>query len=181
MPGRDDGTGTAEPAALELRAGALRTTLREGRLTSVFAAGHEVWHGVHFLLRDAHWRTPALCLGEPLRETLADGWRVTVRGCFEFAPAVALRIEIEGRDDGSLSVSGEARAEADTDVNRLGLCLLHPLSACGRPLKVIHDDGRRTRSTFPELIPPWPPFTAIRATRCRAPTACEPAKRCGRA
>ena len=37
----------------ELRAGALRTTLVDGRLGGVVLDGHEVWHGIHFLLRDS--------------------------------------------------------------------------------------------------------------------------------
>ncbi len=51
------------------------------------------------------------------------------------------------------------------DVNRLGLCLLHPLSAAGTPVEVVHDDGRVSRSTWPELVPPWPPFMLVRALR----------------
>ena len=73
----------------------MSTALREGRLMPIVVAGHEVWHGVHFLLRDVHWRTPRLCLGEPQHETLAGGaWRVVVQGAFEVVPSVALRIEI---------------------------------------------------------------------------------------
>ena len=121
---------------------------------------------MHFLLRDVHWRTPALCLGEPQHETLAGGgWRVAVAGAFDGLPRVALRIEIVGHDDGALTLIGEACAEGDIDVNRLGLCLLHPLSAAGRAVEVVHTDGRSTRSTLPTLIPPWPPFSEIRTLR----------------
>ena len=164
---RDDG-----PAALALHAGVLSTTLRAGRLTRVLVAGHEVWHGVHFLLRDVHWRTPALCLGEPRHEALASGgWRVVVLGAFDVVPSVALRIEIvgdgdgDGDGDGALTISAEARASGAIEVNRLGLCLLHPLAAAGRAVEVMHTDGRMTRSTFPTLIPPWPPFSDIRTLR----------------
>ncbi len=148
----------------------LHTALCAGRLTWVLggaglSSGTELWHGVHFLLRDAHWRTPALCLAEPVHEVLGDGWRVSLTGQFDTADPVALRICIEGHADGSLSVTGWAQPIADIDINRLGLCLLHPLSAAGQPLEVTHDDGRISRSSFPTLIPAWPPFTAIRALR----------------
>lgn len=166
-----------EHAALGLRTGGpgtahhrcLSTALCAGRLTGVLggglAADAELWHGVHFLLRDAHWRTPALCLTEPVHEVLGDGWRVSVTGHIDTTDPVALRISIEGHADGSLSVTGSARPSADIDINRLGLCLLHPLSAAGQALEVTHDDGRISRSSFPTLIPAWPPFTAIRALR----------------
>lgn len=153
---------------LTLRAGALSTTLHGGRLGPVHAAGHELWHGVQWLLRDAHWRTPALLLGEPVQEPTADGWRVRVLGCLDLSPPVPLRIDIEGREDGTLVFTGEAHVPDrgdGLDVNRLGLCLLHPLSAAGRPVEITHDDGRLTQSTFPEQVPAWPPFLAIRAMR----------------
>ena len=155
----------AATEALQLRAGALRTTLHEGRLGPVFVDGHEAWHGVHFLLRDAHWRTPALVLAAPRTEVRAGGWRVIVDGHFDVEPRVPLRLTLDGGHDGTLCITGEAWPGADIEVNRLGLCLLHPLDLAGRELEVTHDDGRLTRSSFPVLIPAWPPFTAIRALR----------------
>jgi D-apionolactonase len=157
------------PASRELHAGALRTTLLDGRLRSLVIddheSTHEVWHGVHFLLRDTHWRTPTLLLDEPRHAVLAHGWRVTITGCFDTTPRVPLRIDIEGHDDGTLVYTGEARIDAHIDINRLGLCLLHPLCAAVVVRDITHDDGRTSRSTLPTLVPPWPPFTAIRALR----------------
>ena len=159
------GTDEPVPPAVELRAGPLRTTLQAGRLGAVFVDGHEVWHGVHFLLRDPHWRTPALQLHEARHEVVDDGWRVVVEGHFDVEPEVTLLITIEGHDDGTLVISAQAQAKGDIEVNRLGLCLLHPLAAAGRAVELRHDDGRVSRSTFPQLIPAWPPFTAISAMR----------------
>jgi len=185
-------TTPAEPdAVLALRAGEVLTTWRAGRLGPVEIAGHEVWHGVHFLLRDPHWRTPALQIGAPVFEpqpaSAGDRWRFVAEGRFDETDSVRVRITIEGgtggaggeappatragepRDPpgaaGMLLVTGEAFIERDIDVNRLGLCLLHPLSAAGRALEIGHDDGRLTRSTFPRLVPAWPPFNAIRSFR----------------
>lgn len=163
----------ARPAGLALQAGAIATTWRAGRLERLVVDGHEVWHGVHFLLRDPHWRTPSLLLGAPVVERAADAagsWRLGVEGWFDVSEAVRLRVTVEGAppqasDIGRLVVTGEAFIEREVDVNRLGLCLLHPLAAAGRAVEVLHDDGRWTRSTLPELVPAWPPFTAIRAIR----------------
>lgn len=162
-----------EPApGIALSAGAIETTWCEGRLGRVTVDGHEVWHGVHFLLRDAHWRTPSLWLGAPQVEALsgtAGAWRLVAEGWFDGSDAVRLRIIVEGHAAGGgaghLVVTGEAHVARDVEVNRLGLCLLHPLSACGRALEIHHDDGRLTRSTFPELVCAWPPFNAIRSMR----------------
>ena len=53
--------GTDEPVApaLLLHAGRLSARLRGTRLGPVCYDGHEVWHGVDFLFRDADWGTPA--------------------------------------------------------------------------------------------------------------------------
>ena len=42
---------------------------------------------------------------------------------------------------------------------------MHPMSAGGARVDIEHIDARISRSTFPTLIPTWPPFTLIRAIR----------------
>jgi hypothetical protein len=46
------------PQRLTLRAGPLSLALVGGRFGPVHAHGHEVWHGLAFLFRDAGWGTP---------------------------------------------------------------------------------------------------------------------------
>ena len=169
---------------LQLRAGPLHTTLHDGRVGPVCWVGPlglvEAWHGLHWLLRDPHWRTPGLRLRAPVQEQVAGGWRVSLRGRFgpdpagpaEWpAPAVAplgTSLVLEGAEDGVLTVTGRASLApraAPRALNRIGLCLLHPLSAAGARLEVVHDDGRCTRSSLPPRVSPWPPFTGIRSLR----------------
>lgn len=151
-----------------LEAGSLRTTFDGGGLGAVTVQGHAVWHGVHFLLRDRHWRTPLAHWRAPELERLAGGgWRLSASGTVQGWPQVALEVCVEAAasDEATITFTGQARVLADIEVNRLGLCLLHPLAAAGRAVQVRHDDGRVSCSTFPELISPWPPFTAIRCLR----------------
>src|SRR5262249_40928184 len=49
--------------------------------------------------------------------------------------------------------------------NRLGACVMHPMAVCGNAVEIEHIDGRRSTSTFPDLIPAWPPFMLVRAVR----------------
>ena len=159
------GTAASDSAGLRLQAGALECCWKDGRLGPVFVDGVEVWHGVHFLLRDPHWRTPALRLEEPTLAAQGEGWRLQCRGRFDTLPLVEVHLQVTGSPDAHLRVACEAVAHEAVDVNRLGLCLLHPLSAAGTPVEVVHDDGRVSRSTWPELVPPWPPFMLVRALR----------------
>jgi len=169
---------------LQLRAGPLHTTLHDGRLGAIHWHGPqgivEAWHGLHWLLRDPHWRTPELRLRAPVQEQVAGGWRVSLRGHFgpdpagpdetpePAAAALDTTFVLEGEEDGVLTVTGQAALALGAPpraLNRIGLCLLHPLSAAGARVEVVHDDGRRTRSALPREVSPWPPFTGIRSLR----------------
>ena len=169
---------------LQLRAGPLHTTLQEGRLGAIHWRGPqgvvEAWHGLHWLLRDPHWRTPELRLGAPVQDRVAGGWRVSLQGQFgpdpagpdetpePAAAALDTTLVLEGAEDGVLTVTGQAAlapGAAPRALNRIGLCLLHPLSAAGARVEVLHDDGRRTRSALPRQVSPWPPLTGIRSLR----------------
>lgn len=150
-----------EPPGLPLQIGPLTTEFRHGRIGRIFCDGHEVWHGVAFLLRDEHWRTPPWIWADVQLQPRADGWRLDARGHLMLNARVDVHLQIDGRADGSLQFTGIATPQGDIRVNRLGLCLLHPHTLGGRELLVTHDDGRTSRSTFPQRVPAWPPFTGV--------------------
>jgi hypothetical protein len=159
--------GTDEPVAepIALRAGPVELELRGARLWHVHAGDTEVWHGAAFLYRDADWRTP-----EPLIERVesdigTDGFRVRVHGRFPTDVPIAFALQIEGSREGRIRFAAEAVPRADILTNRLGLCLMHPMSAAGARIEIEHADGRHSLSTLPTLIPPWPPFMLIRGIR----------------
>ena len=55
-----------------------------------------------------------------------------------------------GRSDGSLSFVVEAEPETDVLTNRTGFVVLHPIEGvAGKPVKVLHEDGREELSVFP--------------------------------
>jgi hypothetical protein len=115
--------------------------------------------------RDADWGTPEPVIDGIEHQLHANGFRVCVQAHVPVNPRIDLRINIDGDDTGRVRYEGVATPHGDIDTNRTGLCLMHSLSAIGRPIEVLHDDGRRSLSTFPRRIAPWPPFTAVRAIR----------------
>ncbi len=160
--------GTDEPIAgtLSLRAGPLHLQLQQGRLWDLRVGGTEVWHGMAFVYRDAEWGTPEPVI-EAVESTVSThAFRVSCAGHFPATPLpLPFRLEIEGREDGFIRFAAEAVPLADIQTNRLGLCLLHPMSVAGARVAIEHVDGRQSLSTFPRLVPPWPPFMLIRAVR----------------
>ncbi|MDE2363702.1 MAG: hypothetical protein KGM42_13570 [Hyphomicrobiales bacterium] len=144
------------------------TKYSAGALVDIRYAGHEVWHGMSFVFRDQDWWTPQLAiLREQRREIGPARFDMAFEGAFATNPEVAARVSIEGTGDGAIRCEAEAEASGDIAANRLGLCLLYPLSLAGAPCEILHDDGRVTRSTFPTLVPPWPPFMQIAGVRHR--------------
>jgi hypothetical protein len=138
----------------------------------------EVWHGVHWLLRDPHWRTPPLRLTGPARANPAvesPSWCVDLQGVFEpyaeagsAPPPLQTTLSFVGESRGVLALTGDAWLPTDApqlSLNRIGLCLLHPITQAGARCEVLHDDGRRTRAELPSLVSPWPPFSGIATLR----------------
>lgn len=158
--------GTDEPQArtLSLRAGRLTVLLRGAKLAAVELDGHEVWHGVAFLYRDPDWGTPEPVVDRLEHATLTNGFEARIHGHIPAGPGIDFEIGIKGAD-GVLRYEVTAVPRGDIASNRTGLCVMHPLSACGRRVEVEHTDGRVSRSTFPTLIAPWPPFTLVRGIR----------------
>jgi len=159
--------GTDEPVAatVRLRAGPLSLAFRAGRLWHISAGGVEIWHGVAFLYRDADWGTPEPVVDRCESTLSAYAFRIRCIGHFPTKPRIDFHLDLEGTSAGVIRVAGEAVPRGDIATNRIGLCVMHPMAAGGRRVDVQHVDGRTSRSTFPTLIPPWPPFMLVRAIR----------------
>ena len=164
------------PTRQLLRAGALTCERVGGRFGPLRVNGHEVWHGMAFLLRDAAWGTPEPVFEEVSLEDAAQGLRLCLHGHIPCTPAdvargpaegarVLLHLEIQAYFDGRWDLSVRATPTHDLRVNRCGWVLMHPLSAAGRAVEVEHVDGRISRSTLPVQVPAWPPFTGVRGLR----------------
>ena len=159
------GTDEPVPPTTRLCAGPLTLELRAGRLWHLCADDIEVWHGVAFLYRDADWGTPEPIIERCESSIAARSFRIRCAGHFPTVPRIDFRLDFEGTEKGFVRVTGEAVPRGDITANRLGLCVMHPMTVCGKRLDVHHVDGRSSQSTFPTVIPPWPPFMLIRAIR----------------
>ena len=159
--------GTDEPAPdpVSLRAGPLDLVLRGTRLWNVRLGDVEVWHGVGFLFRDHDWGTPEPVVEHTESTISEDTFQIRCAGHFPVSPIIDFIVDLDGTIPGCVRFSGEAVPRGDIPTNRLGICVMHPMTAAGARIEVRHTDGRASESTFPTLIPPWPPFMLIRAIR----------------
>jgi hypothetical protein len=158
--------GTDEPLRVrrQLTAGPLTAILEAGQLRDIRWHGVEVLRGIAWLVRDAGWRTLVPVLGEPLITQTPTGFEVRYRGhCADDVGRFTLEATIAGRTEGELSFSALARIESDLTTNRTGFVVLHPDTAAGLPLKILHPDGSIALTTFPTRIMPDQPAFEIAA------------------
>ena len=159
------GTDEALPLEVALHAGPLSMTLRGSRIVDVKVAGHEIWRGVAFLYRDPDWGTPEPVFQHVAHAVEEEGFSLRLEGYIPTQPVIDLLLTMHGDAQGTVKLQARAVPRGDVLANRIGLCLLHPMQAMGRSLEVEHVDGRISRSIFPVRVPPWPPFTGVRAIR----------------
>ena len=159
------GTDEALPLDMALQAGLLSMTLRGGHIVDLKVAGYEVWHGVTFLYRDPDWGTPEPVFRHIVHEAVQNGFSLQLEGFIPTQPAIDLRLKLHGDSQGTVKIEARAVPRGDILTNRIGLCLMHPMHAMGRAIEIEHVDGRISRSTFPEQVPAWPPFTGVRGIR----------------
>ena len=159
------GTDEAVEPPTALRAGPLHLLLQRGKLLHIRHGAREIWHGVAFVYRDPDWGTPEPVVEQVDLDANADRFSVRIEAHFPVSPVIRLHLEIEGARDGRIRYTAVAVPTGDILCNRIGLCLMHPMSAAGARVEITHIDGRLSASTFPTLIPPWPPFMLVRAVR----------------
>jgi len=164
------------PARTWLRAGPLSFEWVGGRFGPVHAHGHEVWHGMAFLFRDAGWGTPEPVFEQVEHHNDDQGFQLVLRGHIPCAPSdvlgepvenacLQLHLTVQSSADGALHLRAEATPTHPLRTNRCGWVLMHPMTAAGCALEVLHVDGRTSRSTLPEEVPAWPPFMGVRGLR----------------
>lgn len=164
------------PQRLTLRAGSLSLELVGGRFGPVYAHGHEVWHGLAFLFRDAAWGTPEPVFEVQHHHIEGSGFLLTLRGHIPCAPEdvagqpaegarIELALQVRGDAEGSLHCVVHAAPSHALLSNRCGWVLMHPMSAAGCAIEVRHVDGRVSLSTLPQEVPAWPPFMGVRGLR----------------
>lgn len=156
-----------------LQAGPVSLIRQGTRWGPICVHGHEVWHGVEFLLRDTGWGTPATVLDSEQLLTDEKGFELQVQahipclaqdviGSWDSQARLLLEIRVRGNALGGLEFSVQATPTHDTLVNRCGWVVMHPLTAAGCAVQVSHADGRISQSQLPQEVPAWPPFTAMK-------------------
>ena len=148
-----------------LRAGPLTCELDGGNLRYVRIGGKEALRAIAFIVRDRNWGTYNPEISNLKVGQGPDGFEVSYEAlCKDALQELRYRATIKGDPAGALSFQASATAVSDFVTNRTGFVILHPIEGvAGRPVDVLHTDGRLVRGHFPELIDPKCPLVDIRA------------------
>ncbi len=157
------GTEVPEAPLLPLRAGRLSMARQGLILRDLRVDGHLAWTSLGFVWRDVHWGTLEPVIDQVDEKITAEGFTLHLQAHLSGPSHVALEVRIEGDATGELRYEAWVRPTAAVETQRAGLCLEHPMALAGQAVQVRHIDDRETVSRFPQEVPAWPPFTAVRA------------------
>lgn len=152
------------PSALSLRAGPLIVSYEEGSLRNVRLGNQVILSQIYCAVRDHNWSTIPARLTTHDFKVNTDSF--SIRYVAEHRKANIHFIwtaTLIGTVDGRITFTMDGQTLSTFRRNRIGFCVLHPMTCAGVACTVEHIDGSVTRSQFPVSIVPHQPFQNIRA------------------
>ena len=152
------------PNAKILRAGSISCMFESGNIRYVKIGEIEILSMIYGAVRDENWGTvPCKIKDEKITKT-DDGFIISYTGHYvQNDINYEADFVIEGKSANSIIFSMKGRANTNFKINRIGICIHHPINEC-REKKVIitKPDGIFYRSEFPNLISPELIFKQIK-------------------
>jgi D-apionolactonase len=154
------------PAAMPLRAGPLTMVFEPETavLRHIRLGDFEVCRAIYAAVRDENWSTvvPQISNLQPKIDKDCFELNFDVR-CQKDQITYLWRGQITGAFNGQITYTFDGEAHSTFLRNRIGLCVLHPITECaGKPVTIDHDDGTSEKGLFPQNIAPHQPFKEIR-------------------
>ncbi len=161
------GTEVPDGKRRELKAGHLTAMLDNGGLRYIRYRGVEVLRGIAYLVRDKNWGTYAPAIEGLKARQGKDSFTVSYGAtCRDADQAIHYDAKIEAKADGMLVFTATGTPLTDFLTNRAGFVVLHPLDGTvGKPVAVVHTDGKRENRKFPKFISPGQPIFEIRSLK----------------
>ncbi|HEV7348601.1 hypothetical protein [Telluribacter sp.] len=157
------GTNEPLPPSRLLKAGELFCLHENGNLRYIRIGKTEVLRMIYSAVRDADWQTAPYQIENEVVEVHPDSFRISYTAHYEMGEVQYKgTFLIEGKADSSLTFRLEGEALSDFQRNRIGICVLHPITECqGKPVRITHPDGTTEEHHFPDAISPHQPFFSI--------------------
>ena len=158
------GKDTPLPEHKELRAGPLSLMFEDGDLRYVRFGNQEIIRRVYVAIRDHNWDTILPKLSNLQIDIADEKFKITYdvenkQDNIHFF----WQGTIIGEEDGTVTFSMDGEAISTFERNRIGFCLLHPMSCSNIPCRVEKIDGTIEKGIFPKFISPHQPFMDMQA------------------
>ena len=160
-----DGKNVPSEKGRELHVGELTMLFEDGGLRYIRYGGLEVLRGVYSALRDRNWGTVPPTFSNQRLERDETGLHLEFDATYQAGDIdFRARYRLEAYPEGfSFSLSGKAHSSFYR--NRLGFCVLHPMSAAGAATRIEHVDGTKEQAELPvraASAQPVLPFSELR-------------------
>ena len=148
---------------MNVKAGKLNALFSQGALRFIKYGHREVLSMIYFAVRDENWETQEQTVQNIKTETAADGFKITFDSiCQKNDIDFRWKCQITGNSS-HLVFDIRGKAHSDFRKNRIGFCVLHPLSCKDSKTTITHTNGSQTENRFPKYINPHQPFIDIKA------------------
>ncbi len=145
-----------------LTAGPLAAGLEDGQLRGILLNGREIVRRIYAAVRDQYWNTVPGVIRDLQGAQEGGGFRVTFTSEHVSAEVdFVWHAEITGTAEGTLTYVFDGEARKEMRKNRVGLCLLLPLSLKGTPGVAEYVSGDRATVTFPDRVDPMQPVKGL--------------------
>ncbi len=153
---------------IELRAGPLSLGFEDGGVRFVTFAQREILQGMYATVRDEFWNTIPPRVQNLVIDRKAESFAISFTAEHRSNDIhFVWQTRIEGTAAGTLHYTAEGEAKTTFLRNRIGLCILHPISGCaGQVCRLEYVDGRSAEVNFPQLVAarqPIPGFHDLRS------------------
>ena len=147
--------------AKQLTAENVTCLYEDGKIRSVKYKGHEVINMIYFAVRDDHWNTAAYIISRERIDSTADGFEIHYQSTHKFSAEVyKADVTIIFRGN-SISYNVKGVAISTFRRNRIGICVLHPLTDSEPVVTISRPDGTSYQGVFPCMVSPHQPFKDI--------------------
>lgn len=156
------------PEQIPLKAGVLTAIYDNGDLRYIRMGDQEIVWRLYCAVRDHNWGTIAPQLKDVDIQQSEDSFRITYTAHHVDASLgidFQWQATITGTSESRIRFEMQGQANSTFRRNRIGFCILHPMTLAGQPITVEHDGGTSESATFPLTVAPDQPFLDIRAIR----------------
>lgn len=159
-----NGQADLAPQPITLHWGPCTAIFQNGTLRDISTHNVVVLSQIYAAVRDHNWGTVNGVFSQVEIDQHIDSCRVTFQSTHQYGEIdFEWRGTIVGERDGTLTFKFDGKANTTFQRNRIGFCVLHPMSAAGEACRIEHTNGSETGSYLPREIAPHQPFFDIRA------------------